>query len=100
MHSRKDGFIRCQRSMIFIEEVKLEREYSWQNWRKIYCPVFLYPDVKNLFKYNGLFDLDVEIFSTLENMRTTAMYTFGKLGCALFSSAFMVCVEINKTSYR
>ena len=66
MHSRKDGFIRCQKSMIFIEEVKLERQYSWQNWRKIDCPVFLYPDVNNLYKYNGLFDLDVEIFSTLE----------------------------------
>nr|XP_022344451.1 uncharacterized protein LOC111137312 isoform X2 [Crassostrea virginica] len=66
MHSRTDGFIRCQKSMIFIEEVKLERRYYRQNWRKIDCPVFLYPDVKNLFKYNGLFDLDVEIFSTLE----------------------------------
>lgn len=69
MRARKGGFIRCQKSMIFIEEVKLEvleqRDY-WKNWRTIDCPLFLYPDVKNLLKYNGLVDLDEEIFSTLE----------------------------------
>ena len=66
VRARKGGFIRCQKSMIFIEEVKLERRYYRQNWRKIDCPLFLYPDVKNLLKYNGLVDLDEEIFSTLE----------------------------------
>ncbi|XP_022344451.2 uncharacterized protein LOC111137312 isoform X2 [Crassostrea virginica] len=94
MHSRKDGFIRCQRSMIFIEEVKLERQYSWQNWRKIYCPVFLYPDVKNLFKYNGLFDLDVEIFSTLEKYANNCYVHFWKTRvCIVF-----ICIhgQMNK----
>ena len=67
IRSRKDGFIRCPKSMIFIKEVKFEVNIDFY-WQK--CPVFYCPDVKELLKCNGLFGLcgmnDVDILTILE----------------------------------